>query len=345
MGEYRIELSCEGQEVLSETTTKSAITLGSHPACDVVTWPDRDLPPRWLRLRFEDVGFALVPESEQLGGEYSVTEASECAFGTWIEIADCRLRVTQVDGEEARIESAGPIHDSAWPGSVSDKPSSASGVQFFWSEPEVEILTSDGVRLRFTFPGENCEVIIGRKRQGTDLVIARDRYISARHLRLFRSGRRPTVEDLNSKQGTLLNGTRITRPMRLTHGDEVQFGQSVMRYVCYRDILRSDEVEEQEAQEQAAAAKGGTHEAAASLEPSRAPGSEAVAIPPTTHEGAEQTELMDEEEPKSEPPTMGEAAPSRRRSFWSMERGGGILLILAVILGFVLLVWSVLSSR
>ena len=56
-----------------------------------------------------------------------------------------------------------------------------------------------------------------------DIVITSKR-VSREHARLARNGRRVTLEDLNSTNGTLLNDERILEPMELRDGDMISVG-------------------------------------------------------------------------------------------------------------------------
>jgi hypothetical protein len=49
-----------------------------------------------------------------------------------------------------------------------------------------------------------------------------DRQVSRNHARIFWQGESYHVEDLNSKNGTHLNGQEVTSPMPLMDGDEIQ---------------------------------------------------------------------------------------------------------------------------
>lgn len=54
--------------------------------------------------------------------------------------------------------------------------------------------------------------------------------ISRHHVRIVVAGSEATVEDLGSKNGTLLNGVRITAPCRLADGDEIRLGTIALRF-------------------------------------------------------------------------------------------------------------------
>jgi hypothetical protein len=57
--------------------------------------------------------------------------------------------------------------------------------------------------------------------QDNDILVD-DRWVSRHHARVFRQGELYLLEDLGSKNGTLVNGQRITEPTVLADGDEVQ---------------------------------------------------------------------------------------------------------------------------
>lgn len=70
------------------------------------------------------------------------------------------------------------------------------------------------------------EITVGRG-GGCALVIAEDHYASTVHARVFRRGNDLFVDDLGSRNGTFVNGKRITTTTKLKRNDRVQFGQTV----------------------------------------------------------------------------------------------------------------------
>lgn len=70
------------------------------------------------------------------------------------------------------------------------------------------------------------EVTIGRG-GGCGLVLADDHYASTVHARVFRRGNDLYVDDLESRNGTFVNGKRITGTTKLARNDRIQFGQTV----------------------------------------------------------------------------------------------------------------------
>lgn len=78
-----------------------------------------------------------------------------------------------------------------------------------------------GVKLDLSQP-----ITIGRD-PGADLVIA-DGFVSTRHARVDPSERGPVLKDLESTNGTVVNGRRVKRPTLLKRGDSVALGKVVL---------------------------------------------------------------------------------------------------------------------
>jgi hypothetical protein len=79
-----------------------------------------------------------------------------------------------------------------------------------------------GMRLNIEGP-----IVIGRA-PGADIVIADD-FISSQHARIVPSGDGAMLEDLGSTNGTILNGSRIGGPARLSAGDEIDLGTVTLK--------------------------------------------------------------------------------------------------------------------
>ncbi|MFB6372690.1 MAG: GGDEF domain-containing protein [Bradymonadaceae bacterium] len=79
------------------------------------------------------------------------------------------------------------------------------------------------------------EIIIGRDRQAADIQI-RHPAISRRHARLEATGRDIEIVDLDSTNGTLVNGRDIDRAA-LDHRDKVILGKSVALKLTFQDAL------------------------------------------------------------------------------------------------------------
>ncbi len=83
----------------------------------------------------------------------------------------------------------------------------------------------------FTDPTERKHLLsgesaaIGRALE-SDIVVTSKR-VSREHARVLRQGRRVTLEDLGSTNGTFLNGERVLAPVELRDGDQVSIGDVV----------------------------------------------------------------------------------------------------------------------
>ena len=74
------------------------------------------------------------------------------------------------------------------------------------------------------------ELTVGRG-GGCGIVLADDSFVSTVHARVFRRDGAVYVEDLGSRNGTLLNGEPLVVASQLRRGDHVQFGQTVAEAV------------------------------------------------------------------------------------------------------------------
>ncbi len=78
----------------------------------------------------------------------------------------------------------------------------------------------------FEHPFESGSLVLGRA-SSSDLVLE-DRFLSRNHSRIFRDGERLMIEDLESRNGTLLNGQQVRGPHPLAPGDVVKISGSVI---------------------------------------------------------------------------------------------------------------------
>jgi len=73
------------------------------------------------------------------------------------------------------------------------------------------------------------ELILGREHGSADLVLD-DPGVSRRHARVLTDAGALVVEDLGSSNGTYVNGQRITGPVEVASGDELQLGGTVLGF-------------------------------------------------------------------------------------------------------------------
>lgn len=93
------------------------------------------------------------------------------------------------------------------------------------------ILTLDGNVIR-EYPVTDHDLHIGR-RHGNDIQI-NDQALSSRHALIFCDAKQMYIEDLESLNGTLVNGCQV-KQTALKHGDIIQIGQHQLTYLCMQD--------------------------------------------------------------------------------------------------------------
>jgi hypothetical protein len=78
------------------------------------------------------------------------------------------------------------------------------------------------------FPLNSAPVTVGRGGQN-DLVLDGDEFASARHARIEVRGDGAWVQDLESTNGTFVNGSRVAGAQRLDAGDVLRVGETDLR--------------------------------------------------------------------------------------------------------------------
>ena len=86
---------------------------------------------------------------------------------------------------------------------------------------------ADGARFEYPFQGRS--LVIGRS-SSADLVLA-DRFLSRQHARLFLEGEQLMIEDLGSRNGTLVNGRKSEGPTKVLAGDVIKLSGSSISVV------------------------------------------------------------------------------------------------------------------
>ncbi|MCL4839240.1 MAG: SpoIIE family protein phosphatase [Thermoanaerobaculia bacterium] len=92
------------------------------------------------------------------------------------------------------------------------------------SRVRLHVVPADGHPFEHLFEGDS--LVIGRS-SSAGLAIA-DRFLSRQHSRLFRDGGRVLVEDLGSRNGTLLNGEPVVVAREVVSGDVLQLSGSAI---------------------------------------------------------------------------------------------------------------------
>ena len=103
---------------------------------------------------------------------------------------------------------------------VAPEPRLTTGALVVSSSPELE----PGTRLVIS-----RELTAGRE-PTNDISIPADGYASAHHARFLRGERADVVEDLDSTNGTFVNGERLNGSRQLQAGDVITIGQTQLTY-------------------------------------------------------------------------------------------------------------------
>jgi len=95
------------------------------------------------------------------------------------------------------------------------------------------LVIKEGDNVGFKWAVEKDSILIGRGEE-CDLVFS-ERPISRHHAEIRREGNRYILRDLNSKNGTCLNGQEISTPVPLQDGDEIQIALRVKLFFVGAD--------------------------------------------------------------------------------------------------------------
>ena len=92
-----------------------------------------------------------------------------------------------------------------------------------------------GAHVGHTFRVDGSSMVIGRD-EGVDIALL-DGRISRRHARISIDDDGCMLEDLDSRNGTFLNGERLTAPRRLREGDKIYLGSTCVLKLTYQDEI------------------------------------------------------------------------------------------------------------
>lgn len=92
--------------------------------------------------------------------------------------------------------------------------------------PAARFVVKQGPQIGITFPIVQSRLLVGRE-ESCDIRV-QDAEASRRHCEVVWQNGAFVVQDLGSSNGTFVNGVQITAPTRLSAGDKIGVGQTVM---------------------------------------------------------------------------------------------------------------------
>jgi hypothetical protein len=133
-------------------------------------------------------------------------------------------RVVRVVVKEMRAPAPSPIVDAAVAAPV---PAAASAPAKTRGRAPAHLRILEPESRRSETAAITAELTIGRG-GGCGIVLADDSFVSTVHARVFPRDGEVWVEDLGSRNGTLLNGQALVHASPLRRGDQLQFGRTVI---------------------------------------------------------------------------------------------------------------------
>lgn len=134
-------------------------------------------------------------------------------------------RVRKLQPEAAAAGAAPATAPPAGPGAPTaavDRPAPPGDGADATSENATRLVITSGAKAGAEFPLGRDEITIGRSSDSA--IIIRDDYTSTHHARLMLWNGRWMIQDLDSTNGTYLNGSRVTVPMPIPLGATVKVG-------------------------------------------------------------------------------------------------------------------------
>ncbi|MEY8566495.1 FHA domain-containing protein [Corynebacterium sp.] len=136
----------------------------------------------------------------------------------WVAVRAMRKDVNAMAATAGAAPASGP--------SAGPKPSGGRG--FRRATPPGSLTLTSGPLTGTTLNLQGYrDVTLGRS--GSCTVVLEDDFASGTHARLFRQGDTWLLEDLDSRNGSFLNGQRIDQPEQLSAGQEIRIGQTTVR--------------------------------------------------------------------------------------------------------------------
>lgn len=129
------------------------------------------------------------------------------------------------------------LRDTFEPGRTTEQVSGTHSYDLEHHEPSIVVVSGPDAGLHVELDGDRT--VVGRA-AGVDVQIE-DRGVSSRHLKLYEESSAIWVEDLDSSNGTYVNGDRIEGPRELLEGDTIGIGRDTLICLTVGDEATDDE--------------------------------------------------------------------------------------------------------
>ncbi|MEL6273174.1 MAG: FHA domain-containing protein, partial [Chloroflexota bacterium] len=116
-----------------------------------------------------------------------------------------------------------------------------AGIRMIENDPgsqPVLVHVDDDSTIKDAFLLESEEISLGRSTDND--IIIQEIDISRKHLKLTWRHNRFYAQDLNSRNGTFINGERLKHPVELHHSDVIMLGATVKLHLIFRSDLPKD---------------------------------------------------------------------------------------------------------
>lgn len=144
----------------------------------------------------------------------------------WVAVRTMRKDVNTMAATAGAAPAAGP--STGAPAGAAPAHKASGGRGFRRATPPGSLTVTSGPLNGTTLNLQGYQdVTLGRS--GSCTLVLEDDFASGTHARLFHQGGTWLLEDLDSRNGSFLNGQRIDQPEQLSAGQEIRIGQTTVR--------------------------------------------------------------------------------------------------------------------
>ncbi len=206
-----------GQEALPAVDIgDDAVVIGSGAAARI------RLPVHAARdahVQITGARWTALAEVRVMGDLQRAGDSGDIATGVTFQLGEYRVRVSSAP---AGVTAAPPQRTESLAREL------VRGLLGTDSAPTLEIERGPVAGIKRALPPPEATLVIGRGEEATWIVIDED--LSRTHAEVHRGWDGVTIRDLGSKNGTKLDGTRITAPTLLRDGVLIELGKVALRF-------------------------------------------------------------------------------------------------------------------